>query len=67
MSSSEDQKCACVSDDAYECFRIRYSVPACFGVSFGPEEPEQCWCCCHDERDDDDNLEECIAKVAGNG
>ena len=48
-----EQTCACVSEDAYQCWRIRYALPRDVDVetSGGP-----CDCPCHDwpeERDDE--------------
>ena len=46
-----EQDCACVSEDAYQCWQIRYGLPFDADVSAdgGP-----CGCPCHDWSEEDD-------------
>lgn len=38
-------KCACVRDDAIDCFRARYAIPFCETAA---DHGGPCECACHD-------------------
>lgn len=55
-TKTSNRKCACVSDDAAECLRLRYPDNA-FPDPRDDEEqrtPEKCECCCHERQDGDE-------------
>jgi hypothetical protein len=52
---SDIRQCACVSDDARECMRIRYrNFESCeMDDTYDGWDDQECECGCHYERDED--------------
>jgi hypothetical protein len=55
---SQKPKCACVSDDAYRCWSLRYHGHSAQAPQSIERDGGPCQCLCHDVYDDDDWLDE---------
>ena len=53
----EDKRCACVSQDAYTCFSVRYNMPHFAGRQAVEHMGGPCECCCHDNDVDYDDVD----------
>jgi hypothetical protein len=53
VNNRTEKKCACHSDDAYECWRSRYNIDV-DEPGYGIEaDGGPCHCVCHDRREED--------------
>lgn len=51
--TADERRCACHSDDAYDCWSSRYRTDEPQSAQEIEQDGGPCQCSCHDKRDED--------------